>query len=110
MGRNEPIRVFRYVHLKFTHVFDLCLYLTIRDALFDYIGMSVTGGYFLGDNISVFAAGAPRGNETGQVVLFVKKPSTGPDDKWKRYLIINGEQIASNFGYQLTAADLNGDK
>ncbi|XP_065200143.1 integrin alpha-PS1 isoform X2 [Planococcus citri] len=77
---------------------------------YGYLGMSVTGGYFLGDNISVFAAGAPRGNETGQVVLFVKRQSTGPKDKWIRYLIINGEQIASNFGYQVAAADLNGDK
>lgn len=73
-------------------------------------GMSVTGGYFIGDNITVFVAGAPRSNETGQVILFVKSQKGTTDNNWREYLIINGEQIASNFGYQVASADVNGDK
>lgn len=73
--------------------------------------MSLTAGYFLGDNITVFVAGAPRGNETGQVVLFTKdlNRDSGVENGLKEYMIINGEQIASNFGYEVIGADVNRD-
>lgn len=70
--------------------------------------MSTTAAFFLGDQRMVYAAGAPRANGTGQVVLFTKsKPSLNLMDV---NLTISGEQFASSFGYELATADLNGDK
>ncbi|KAJ8879066.1 hypothetical protein PR048_019672 [Dryococelus australis] len=71
-----------------------------------FAGMSVTAGKFLGNTLS-YAAGAPRSNGTGQVVIFVHQPPTNP---MKVQLILNGEQFASSFGYEITNADVNGDK
>lgn len=70
--------------------------------------MSTIAAFFLGDQKIVYAAGAPRANGTGQVILFTKfKPSvTLMDVK----IVISGEQFASSFGYELATADLNGDK
>ncbi|XP_050530461.1 integrin alpha-PS1 isoform X2 [Daktulosphaira vitifoliae] len=73
-----------------------------------YLGMSVTAGFFLGQQRMIYAAGAPRANGTGQVVLFTRlRPSVNPMDV---KLVISGEQFASSFGYELATADLNGDK
>lgn len=70
--------------------------------------MSTTAASFLGDQKMVYAAGAPRANGTGQVVLFTKiRPSVNLMDV---KLVISGEQFASSFGYELATADLNGDK
>lgn len=69
--------------------------------------MAVTGAKFFGREVS-FAAGAPRSNSTGQV-LFFSKDRTSPNSILKTNLIINGEQFASNFGYEIATADLNGD-
>jgi len=69
-------------------------------------GMSVTAGQFFGSE-TAYAAGAPRANGTGQVLIFSKKrPSENPMDV---QLILGGEQFASSFGYELTNADVNGD-
>lgn len=70
--------------------------------------MSTAAGSFFGEQSMVYVAGAPRGNGTGQVVLFTKisKLVNLMDIK----LVISGEQLASNFGYELATADLNGDK
>jgi hypothetical protein len=69
-------------------------------------GMAVTAGQFFGSKIA-YAAGAPRANGTGQVVIFTKKrPTENPMDV---QLILSGEQFASSFGYELTNADINGD-
>jgi hypothetical protein len=71
-----------------------------------FAGMSVTAGQFFGNKIA-YAAGAPRANGTGQVVIFTKKrPTENPMDV---QLILSGEQFASSFGYELTNADVNGD-
>lgn len=70
--------------------------------------MSTTADYFFGKPNMAYAAGAPRANGTGQVVLFTKlRPSVNLMDA---RLIISGEQFASSFGYELATADLNGDK
>lgn len=70
--------------------------------------MSTTADYFFGKPNMVYAAGAPRANGTGQVVLFTKvRPSVNLMDA---RLVISGEQFASSFGYELATADLNGDK
>lgn len=76
--------------------------------------MSLAAGYFNGDKSPVYVAGAPRANETGQVVMF-RKATMGQglqSMNWhlQEYLIIGGEQIASSFGYEVTGADVNGDK
>lgn len=67
--------------------------------------MSVTAGNFLGKE-TLFAAGAPRSNETGQVVIFSKKHS---NSIMTEVLKLNGEQFASSFGYEMASVDVNGD-
>lgn len=77
---------------------------------FDYkflLGMAVTGGKYLGSMMS-YAAGAPRSNGTGQVVIF-SKDKNAKQSILSVNRIIDGEQFASNFGYEVTTADLNGD-
>ena len=70
--------------------------------------MSTTADYFFGKPNMAYAAGAPRANGTGQVVLFTKlRPSVNVMDP---KLVISGEQFASSFGYELATADVNGDK
>lgn len=66
------------------------------------LGMAVTGGrYFNGD--MAYAAGAPRSNETGQVFIFTR--GTMMTNPMYEKVILNGEQFASSFGYELTTAD-----
>ncbi len=68
--------------------------------------MSVTAGRFSGSAIS-YAAGAPRSNGTGQVVVFTKGRTA--DSRMRVQLILSGQQFASSYGYQVDSADLNGD-
>lgn len=72
--------------------------------------MSVSGGRYYGNYMS-YAAGAPRSNETGQVVIFTKSQSASSnvDVIMTVSQILTGEQFASNFGYELITADINGD-
>ncbi|XP_065559170.1 integrin alpha-PS1-like isoform X2 [Artemia franciscana] len=72
---------------------------------YSYLGMSVTGGKFFSGTMA-YAAGAPRANGTGQVVL-VTKPTR--DAVMNIRLVLSGEQFASSFGYELETADINGD-
>ncbi|KAG8229480.1 hypothetical protein J437_LFUL010054 [Ladona fulva] len=74
---------------------------------YSYLGMSVTAGHFFGKDLA-YAAGAPRANGTGQVVLFTKvKPTHNP---LHVRLVLSGELPFSSFGYELAAADVNCDK
>lgn len=70
-----------------------------------YLGMSVTTGKFIGSEM-IYVAGAPRSNTTGEVHLFeTKRPDVlFPIKK------LQGEKIASSFGYQVCKADLNNDQ
>lgn len=69
--------------------------------------MSVTAGQYFGSRMA-YAAGAPRADGTGQVVLFTKlKPTVSIMDV---LLVLKGEQFASSFGYEVATADINGDK
>lgn len=72
---------------------------------YSYLGMSVTGGRYYGNHMS-YAAGAPRANDQGQVVIFSKAQS---QSEMAVDQIIDGEQFASNFGYEMVTADINGD-
>lgn len=69
--------------------------------------MAVTGGRYFGNHMS-YAAGAPRALGHGQVVIFSKgiPANTNPIPVT---IVIDGEQFASNFGYELATADVNGD-
>lgn len=71
---------------------------------YSYLGMSVTGGKFFGDNYT-FVGGAPRSENHGQVMFFEKLKSNPMSLIQK----LDGEQFASGFGYQLVTADVNGD-
>ncbi|KAK3914130.1 Integrin alpha-PS1 [Frankliniella fusca] len=73
---------------------------------YSYLGMSVTGGHFLGKHMT-YVSGAPRANGSGQVVFFRKD---GKNMTMKTELVLQGEQFASSFGYEVISADLNGDK
>lgn len=68
--------------------------------------MSVTGGKFLSKNLTSYAAGAPRSHHHGQVYIFNKRSSDKP---MEIALIIDGDQFASSFGYEIISADLNND-
>ena len=68
--------------------------------------MSVAVGNFFKHGLA-YAAGAPRSNETGQVVLFMRHE--GKADL-QVVLTLDGEQLASSFGYEIASADVNGDK
>ncbi|XP_039497231.1 integrin alpha-PS1 isoform X1 [Drosophila santomea] len=70
---------------------------------YSYLGMSVTGGRFFGH--MSYAAGAPRSEGHGQVVIFDKST----DNPMPVHSILDGEQFGSSFGYELTTADVNGD-
>ncbi|EDV91936.1 integrin alpha-PS1 isoform X2 [Drosophila grimshawi] len=72
---------------------------------YSYLGMAVTGGRYFGEQMS-YAAGAPRSNGCGQVVIFDKAKISPIPER----MIINGEQFGSSFGYELATADINGDK
>lgn len=69
--------------------------------------MAVTGGRYYGNHMS-YAAGAPRSNDHGQVVIF-SKSSPIASNQMSVIQIIDGEQFASSFGYELITADINGD-
>lgn len=71
--------------------------------------MSVVGAPFLDGEMS-YAAGAPRANGTGQVVIFSKTNKNPREAVMVTRLIIPGEQFASSFGYEISTADVNGDR
>lgn len=73
---------------------------------YSYLGMAVTGGRYFNTEIA-YAAGAPRSNETGQVFIFTR--GTIMTNPMYEKVILNGEQFASSFGYELSTADVNGD-
>lgn len=68
--------------------------------------MSVTVGNFFGTGLA-YAAGAPRSNGTGQVILLTRRDNKPDMDV---AFILDGEQFTSSFGYEITSADVNGDK
>ena len=67
----------------------------------------MTVGKFFDKGLLAYAAGAPRSKRTGQVVIF-----TVTEDKKEMdvALTLDGEQVVSSFGYEIAAADVNGDK
>jgi integrin alpha 7 len=69
--------------------------------------MSVASGTFY-SNTTGYAAGAPRANGTGTVILLLAVKESAPIMQVKAEL--KGEQFASSFGYELASADVNGDK
>lgn len=73
---------------------------------YSYLGMSVAVGNFFGNGLS-YAAGAPRSNGAGQVVLLLRRDFKPDMDV---ALILDGEQFASSYGYEIASADVNGDK
>lgn len=78
---------------------------------YSYLGMSiVTGAFFNGHQY--YISGAPRSNEIGQVLVMTKQSSLGgrrADSTLKTEQILDGEQMASAFGYTLAKMDFNGD-
>lgn len=72
-------------------------------------GMAVTGGRYYGDYLS-YVAGAPRSKDVGQVIVFSKQHMDYKNlNVMSVSQIINGEQFASSFGYEIITADINGD-
>lgn len=68
--------------------------------------MSVTGGKFFSKQKVSYAAGAPRARDHGQVFIFEKRVN---ENEMNISLVIDGEQFASNYGYEIMAADINND-
>uniref|UniRef100_A0A672YKR3 Integrin alpha-M-like n=1 Tax=Sphaeramia orbicularis TaxID=375764 RepID=A0A672YKR3_9TELE len=67
-----------------------------------YMGYSVSVGER--QKVSLYFAGAPRFNHTGQVVLF-----TAAGNNWTTTQRINGDQIGSYFGAEVCSVDVNSD-
>lgn len=72
-----------------------------------YIGMAVAGGRFFNANNMSYAAGAPRSSGHGQVVIYSK--TKAQSNIMLVSQILDGQQFASSFGYELITADVNGD-
>ncbi|KAK2509595.1 hypothetical protein MC885_001386, partial [Smutsia gigantea] len=70
-----------------------------------YLGYTVTWLPSQG-SISLLAAGAPRYQHVGQVLLFQEPNHRGP---WSLVQKINGSQIGSYFGGELCSIDMNQD-
>ncbi|CAG5046011.1 unnamed protein product [Parnassius apollo] len=97
---------------------DMSFYMApVEDGLspvekYSYLGMSVTGAGFF-NSVPSYAAGAPRAKGTGQVVIFSKRVikdwGRTDIDILEYNLTLNGEQFGSSFGYEVAAADVNGD-
>ena len=73
---------------------------------YSYLGMSVAAAKFYGDKY-IYVGGAPRSENHGQVLLFEK--SSRPATPMEVRKVLDGEQFASGFGYQVATADINGD-
>ncbi|KAK5640776.1 hypothetical protein RI129_009323 [Pyrocoelia pectoralis] len=73
---------------------------------YSYLGMSVTAGRFFDNHNISYAAGAPRANDHGQVYIFNKQLT---ELEMVVEFAIDGKQFASNFGYEILAADYNND-
>lgn len=74
-----------------------------------YLGFSLDSGKMVTKaGQLVVVAGAPRANHSGAVVLLKKESETSP--QLIAEYILEGEGLASSFGYDLALLDINGDK
>lgn len=69
-------------------------------------GMSVTAGKFISKEETLYAGGAPRAHNHGRVYIFNKVPG---NVEMNVTMILEGEVIASNFGYEILSTDINND-
>ncbi|XP_064116028.1 LOW QUALITY PROTEIN: integrin alpha-PS1-like [Macrobrachium nipponense] len=74
---------------------------------YSYLGYSVTAGRFFGNYMS-YVGGAPRANETGQVVFFSREKIG--ESLLRVDLILKGEIFASSYGFEVLGVDINGDR
>ncbi|XP_064614581.1 integrin alpha-PS1-like [Liolophura sinensis] len=74
---------------------------------FSYLGFSAAAGRFSGAQM-YYAAGAPRANEIGQVVMFTAKTNNG-EFQYIPENVIKGSVFGSMFGYDIIALDINQD-
>lgn len=111
LEHTSPVDKYSYLGISFFRKFFKLksTFFTEKCCLFP--GMAVTGGQYYGDYTS-YAAGAPRSNDNGQVVIFSKSypMSNNIDVIMNVSQIFDGEQFGSSFGYELITADVNGDQ
>ncbi|XP_067330327.1 integrin alpha-6-like isoform X2 [Channa argus] len=73
-----------------------------------YLGFSLDSGmHLINQSELIVVAGAPRANHSGAVVLLKKGPK--PSNILIAEYILEGEGLASSFGYDLAVIDLNAD-
>ncbi|XP_072903316.1 integrin alpha-6-like isoform X1 [Hemitrygon akajei] len=73
-----------------------------------YLGFSLDSGKGItSQDTLTIVSGAPRANHTGAVLFLKMEKSTG---NLKTEYILNGEGLASSFGYDVAVVDLNGDR
>ncbi|XP_031335419.1 integrin alpha-PS1 isoform X2 [Photinus pyralis] len=76
---------------------------------YSYLGMSVAAGRFFDNHNRSYAAGAPRADDHGKVFIFNKNTTKKSELELVVEFAIDGKQFASNFGYEILAADYNND-
>lgn len=74
-----------------------------------YVGYSICSGHF-DKSGHYYATGAPRSNETGQVLLISHRKQSETYLEFDPDRLFSGDQFGSSFGYSVAAIDLNGDK
>nr|XP_019963485.1 PREDICTED: integrin alpha-6-like isoform X2 [Paralichthys olivaceus] len=91
--------IFKHLFVLLCKQAFLCLFLS---------GFSLDSGMnLIKKNVLTVVAGAPRANHSGAVVL-LKKGEESQNILLEEYTL-EGEGLASSFGYDLTVLDLNGD-
>jgi hypothetical protein len=68
----------------------------------------VTGGKFDDTGRIYYVAGAPRSQNTGQVIFFTEMPS-GNILRYENSQILSGDLPFSGYGQDLIAVDINND-
>ncbi|XP_030846528.1 integrin alpha-6 isoform X2 [Strongylocentrotus purpuratus] len=70
-----------------------------------YLGFSVASAKLMDGNVQTYIAGAPRSESMGAVLTLKSEAGQSPSPIYR----IDAEKPSSSFGYDVAAADVNGD-
>ena len=90
-------------------VYIIYIYYNFFSPFISLTGYSITSGRF-DKSGHYYATGAPRSNETGQVLLIAHRSAAENFLRFDRNRVFSGDQFGSSFGYSVAAVDLNNDR